>query len=88
VSWIAAVSAWQLVVALVLWAVALTPAVVTVLKGHLALFVAGFLLLGLVWIIAAFRLARPNSFWARRFYGPEKLERSKLRYPDTAAASL
>jgi len=29
-----------------------------------------------------FRLARPNSFWAQRFYGPEKLERSQSRYPD------
>jgi hypothetical protein len=82
VSSVAAVSAGELVLLLVVWAVALMPAVVTALKGHLALFVAGFLLLGLVWLIAAFRLARPNSFWARRFYGPEKLERSQARYPD------
>lgn len=80
-SWVAAVSAGELVLFLVVWAVALTPAVVTALKGHLALFVLGFLLLGLVWLIAAFRLARPNSFWARQFYGPEKSERSQSRYP-------
>jgi hypothetical protein len=82
VSGVAAVSAGEVIVFVAVWAAALTPAVVTALKGHLALFLAGFLLLGLVWLIAAFRLARPNSFWARRFYGPEKLERSRLRYPD------
>jgi hypothetical protein len=82
VSWVGAVSAGEFVLFLVVWAAALTPAVVTGLKGHLALFVVGFLLLGLVWLIAAFRLARPNSFWARRFYGPEKLQRSQSRYPD------
>jgi len=82
VSWVGAVSAGEFVLVLVVWAVVLTPAAVTALKGHLALFVAGFLLLGLVWLIAAVRLARPNSFWARRFYGPEKLERSQSRYPD------
>jgi hypothetical protein len=76
-------SAGEAVVFVAAWAVVLTPAAVTALKGHLALFVAGFLLLGLVWLVAAFRLARPNSFWARRFYGPEKLRRSRSRYPDT-----
>jgi hypothetical protein len=79
-----AVSAWQVLVALAIWALVLVPAVVTGLKGQWALLGAGFLLLGLVWLIAAFRLARPNSFWARRFYSPEKLERSRERYPHLA----
>lgn len=67
---------------LVLWAICLSPAVVTALKGHVALFIAGFLTLGLVWVIACFRLAKPNSSWARRFYGEEKMRRSHQRYPE------
>jgi hypothetical protein len=64
---------------LVLGAIAATGAV-TVAKGHVALFAAGWVF-ALVWLIAAPRLAKPNSPWARRFYGPEKLERSQRRYP-------
>ena len=30
--------------------------------------------MGFVWWIAAFRLARPESWWARRLYGPKKVE--------------
>jgi hypothetical protein len=62
-------------------------AAVTVAKGRVALFVVGLLTLGLVWLIAAPRLAKPNSPWAKRFYGPEKLERSRRRYPNTDPAS-
>jgi hypothetical protein len=78
---VTAVSAWQVLVALALWALVLVPGVVTALKGQWLLLVAGVLVLGLVWLIAAFRLARPNSYWARHFYSPQKLERSLERYP-------
>lgn len=61
-------------------AVLLIPAVVTWLKGQRLLFVAGLLLAGIVWLVAALRLARPGSYWARRFYGPEKLARAKQRF--------
>jgi hypothetical protein len=70
-----------LVIVLVFGSIVATGAV-TVAKGHVALFVAGWLLGGLIWPIAALRLAKPNSAWARRFYGAEKLERSQRRYPD------
>jgi hypothetical protein len=30
---------------------------------------------------AAFRLAKPGSPWARRFYDESKLERSRERFP-------
>jgi hypothetical protein len=82
--WVTAASAWQVLVALAIWALVLVPAVVTALKGHWVLLGAGFLTVGLVWFIAAFRLARPNSYWARRVYPPEKLERSRARYPGLA----
>src|SRR5215208_3885174 len=53
------------------------PGTITLLKGQTLLFIAGFLAGGLVWWIAAFRLARPNSWWARRFYDAEKLQRAQ-----------
>lgn len=56
------------------------PMTVTALKGQWALFAAGWLTLGLVWSIAALRLARPQSWWSRRFYGPDKLARAQARY--------
>lgn len=56
------------------------PAGITWAKGQRGAFVLGFLLLGLVWVVAACRLARPGSWWARRFYGPEKLQRAENRH--------
>lgn len=54
-------------------------AVVTALKGQWPLFgrLSGG---GIVWFIAASRLARPDAYWAHRFYGPQKMERSRARY--------
>ncbi|HEX2503694.1 MAG TPA: hypothetical protein VHK00_07110 [Miltoncostaeaceae bacterium] len=60
-------------------------AVICLAKGKLIVGVVGFLL----WPVAlagAIRLAEPNSFWARRFYDEEKLQRSRDRYPDHARA--
>jgi hypothetical protein len=36
-------------------------------------------------LIGAARLAKPDSWWARRRYGPEKLARSQRRYGAEAA---
>jgi hypothetical protein len=77
----ATVSGTEIAIVVVVWIVALAPAVVTALKGHLALFVAGTFVY-LVWPVAAFRLAKPNSVWARRYYGTEKLDESQARYPN------
>jgi hypothetical protein len=74
------VSVVEIVLVVAIFAVCLAPAAVTALKGHIALFAVGFLF-GLVWLIAAFRLAKPNSAWARRYYGAEKREKSRARYP-------
>jgi len=64
-----------------LWVVlVVAPSTITALKGQWVLFVAGWLTLGMVWWIAALRLARPESRWSRRFYGPEKLARAQSRY--------
>jgi hypothetical protein len=55
-------------------------ATLVVLKGKYGMFVGGFLL-GLLWIVAAIRLAMPDSVWARTFYGPDKLGESVRRHP-------
>jgi hypothetical protein len=69
-----------------LWVVLIVaPATITALKGQWALFVAGWLTLGMVWWIAALRLARPASWWARHFYGEAKLARARSRYGATAS---
>jgi hypothetical protein len=41
---------------------------------------AGWFTLGITWWIAAFRLAKPKSLWARHFYGPRKLARAEARW--------
>jgi hypothetical protein len=56
------------------------PLTITALKGQWLLFIAGWLTLGIVWWIAAMRLARPRSWWARNRYDPDKLARAEARY--------
>jgi len=64
-----------------LWVVLIVgPATITALKGQWALFGAGWLTLGIVWWIAALRLARPRSWWSRHLYSDEKLARAESRY--------
>jgi hypothetical protein len=61
------------------------PAGITWAKGQRAAFVLGFLVLGMIWVVAACRLARPTSWWARRFYGPEKMQRALNRFGSGAS---
>jgi hypothetical protein len=61
-------------------------ALVCLAKGKWITGVVGFLL----WPVAlagAVRLAWPGSLWARRLYGPEKLARSRTRYPPEGASA-
>jgi hypothetical protein len=58
----------------------LGPVTVAEMKGHTVLVAAGWYTLGIAWWIAAFRLALPDSWWARHFYGPQKLARSEARW--------
>lgn len=53
---------------------------IVALKGKLSTAVIGMFIAPVAWV-AAIRLARPGSFWARRRYpeGSEKLERAKSR---------
>jgi hypothetical protein len=64
-----------------LWvALILVPMTITGLKGQWLLFAAGWITVGIVWWIAALRLAQPGSWWSRRFYGSDKLKRAQSRY--------
>lgn len=56
-----------------LFALIVVPGAVTLLKGQYVLFLAGSLAGGLVWMITAFRLARPGSWWGRRSTTPIRL---------------
>jgi hypothetical protein len=59
-------------------AIDLAFAVVAFLKGKAKLGAFGLFVPGLA-LLGAVRLAKPNSLWARRFYPPAKLERSRAR---------
>jgi hypothetical protein len=72
--------------ALVAWLVLL---VMCLLKDKMLISVIGFLTgaFGVpVLAYGALRLAQPQSFWARRFYAGDKLERASMRYPGKGAA--
>ena len=56
------------------------PVTVAEMKGNEILVGAGWFTLGITWWIAAFRLAKPKSWWARHFYGPRKLARAEARW--------
>lgn len=58
----------------------LGPVTVAEMKGNSILVGAGWFTLGITWWIAAFRLAKPESWWARNFYGPRKLARAEARW--------
>jgi uncharacterized membrane protein len=60
------------------------PAGITWSKGQRVAFFLGFVLLGMIWVVAACRLARPSSWWARQFYGPDKVRRAEERFGASA----
>lgn len=66
--------------AVAVWLLILTPGAITWAKGRADLVGAGLLVGGIVWMITMWRLAKPDSWWARRFYGPDKLDEARERY--------
>ena len=67
--------------ALPLLAVWLGCSVVCALKGRRWYAVGNLLVVGAVggWFGAG-RLAKPESWWARRYYGPQKLAQARIRH--------
>ncbi len=57
--------------------------VITGMKGKYGLLASG-LFIHPCWVFGAIRLAKPDSHWAQRFYGPEKMNLARIRFtPDT-----
>jgi hypothetical protein len=56
------------------------PAGITLSKERYIAFILGFLLVGIIWVIAACRLGRPSSWWARHFYDDENMQRALNRF--------
>jgi hypothetical protein len=52
--------------------------------GVILLFAPG---LSLLPVIGAIRIARPNSTWARKYYGPKKMQIACARFPKDASRS-
>lgn len=77
----------RLLVLAILLVVVGIPAGITWSKGHRAAFFLGFVIIGMIWIVAACRLARPSSWWARRFYGPRKMQRALSRFGSEATVA-
>lgn len=70
---------------LLLGLLALVPAaVITLAKGRTLLFLCGWLTLGIPWIVGAIALAPPESSWAQRFYGEERLRGRLTRSASSA----
>jgi hypothetical protein len=60
-------------------AVALVFPVVCAMKGKWGFVILGFAL-PVVWVIGAVRLAKPSSWWARRYYGDATMSESEQHF--------
>ena len=62
------------------WMAVIGTGVITLLKGRQVAFLLGLLTIGLAWIVAACRLAQPDSIWARQFYSDKRRARARARH--------
>jgi hypothetical protein len=62
------------------WMVVLGTGVITLLKGRRVAFLLGLLTIGFAWIVAACRLAKPDSIWGRHIYGDKQRARALARH--------
>jgi hypothetical protein len=71
-----------------IWILASPFVVVGCLKGRYALSIVGlFVLFGIPAILAGARLARHDSWWAKRFYDQDQLAQAAHRYPGNSRIS-
>lgn len=57
----------------------LTSVVICGMKGKYGM-IAGGILLHILWYVGAIRIAKPDSWWARRYYGAQKLAIAQQRH--------
>jgi hypothetical protein len=72
-------SAIGLILGLALIGLLLVLGVICAMKGKWVFSVVGFFS-GIFWIIGASRLAKPNSFWARRWYEGVEIAEAERRF--------
>jgi hypothetical protein len=60
-------------------AIAIALVVVCALKGKWGFVVLGFAL-PILWVIGAVKMAKPNSFWARQYYGDVSMSESEQHF--------
>jgi hypothetical protein len=71
-----------------IWILASPFVIVGCLKGRYALSIVGlFVLFGIPAILAGTRLARNDSWWAKRFYDETQLAKAAHRYPGNSRIS-
>lgn len=71
-----------------IWILASPFVLVGCLKGRYALSIVGlFVLFGIPAILAGTRLARRDSWWAKRFYDQDQLAQAAHRYPGNSRIS-
>jgi hypothetical protein len=68
-----------LIVGLALIVGLLSLGVICAMKGKWVFFVVGFFW-GIFWIVGAWRMGKPNSYWARRRYGDEQMREAERRF--------
>jgi hypothetical protein len=73
----------DVVVALVV-GLALGLAIINGLKGKTR-FALGGVIIHVLWIVGAILLAKPDSWWASRFYDADKLRLAQQRFPNSPA---
>ena len=78
---------FAVILSIVVLTLIVIPGVITGLKGKSGMVVAG-LFFHPCWWIGAILLAKPNSWWARRFYDEGKLRRAQDRFAKVRAGRL
>jgi hypothetical protein len=76
---VAATSAVHVVFIVVILGGLLSLAVICAMKGKWGFFVLGWFS-GIFWIVGAARLAKPESFWAKRRYGELEIAEAERRF--------